>query len=270
MDQQSLAGEVARALIAVGARDLPQASRFWIVKRITEHGVFDLFTRERSPRGVEVDDPTPTMIAGAARVLVQASRRLDPRAQPLEAVGTAVPLYQLPFSDASKKYLELRGDWLALDTLAGSGGVAQYPDLATDVAEWTQFRTDWEAGNIDNSDIGGRLNAEVVRVNRVRATVLEHQSGKTVFVQDVPGNTQNIDPADATPGWDQAKAVDDWAKKSPFLNALTNPSDRARGIKLPGIPKLPGGIPGGLAIIVGVLLVGNQVLGAVVRKVVGA
>lgn len=287
--------ELERSLASAGFRELPDASRSWVYSKLAvaglrvgyapsyvnafdamigeqeklralaqiTHGSFDLTTHE--PVSYEVD--TPGDVLQAAHMLVETSRRLG-RPKPLEAVGTALPLYQLPWSDAAKKYVELRADWFALEEQAGPNGVAQYPDLKTDVAEWTQFRTDWESGAIDNSDVAGRLNAEVVRVNRVRATLLEHQSGKTVLVQDLPDRTQNIDTVQATPGGDAAKAVDDWAKRHPFIDALTNPAGPA--IKLPGLPKLPGGILGGLAIVGGTLLVANQVMGALVRKAVGA
>lgn len=292
--------ELERSLSSAGLHELPSASRSWVYAKLATaglrvgyapsyvnafdallgeqekrralarvtHGSFDLATPE--PVSYEVD--TPGDVLQAAHMLVETSRRLG-RPRPLEAVGDwtdYLPIYSYfsPPSEATKKYIELRADWLALQEQAGPGGVEQYPDLKTDVDEFTKFRTEWEAGTIKNSDIAGRLNAEVVRVNRVRATLLEHQSGKTVFVQDLPDPTKNIDTVTATPGGDAAQAVDDWAKKSPFLDALTNPAGPA--IKLPGFPKLPGGIFGGLAIIGGTLLVANQVLGALVRKAVGA
>lgn len=294
MDEQSFAEGMARALVLAGARELPQASRAWIVAG--GHGMFELATRERAPRTFAVDD--------TARMLVDASRRIDLRSLPLETIEVhcppgmvavkvsdghggsrmvcksiqtgawtdIIPAFALwdavtgPSAEAQKKYLELQADWAFFETQ----GVRNYSELATDVTEWHAFQVFWDSGKIPSEEIGGMLNAEVVRANRVRAVLQEKATGKTVFVQDLPDRTQNIDTTHATPLLPFAEAVDELCKKSPFCDALTNPSDRARGIKLPGFPKLPGGILGGIAIIGGSILVANAVIQAAVRKAFGA
>lgn len=218
----------------------------------------------------------------AAETLVNASRRLDPHAPPLEACPPGMVAERVsdgrgghrvvckpaavgalfgPSNEAVKRYALLRADWDGFE----AQGIGNYPELATDVQEWAQFRGAWEADTIPDNDLSGRLNAEIVRANRVKATLLEKATGKTVFVQDLPDRIPNIDTLSEVP---ISAAVDAWARQSPFVDALTNPAGPA--IKLPGLPKLPGGLLGGLAIIGGSLLAADVILKQLVRKALGS
>lgn len=157
-----------------------------------------------------------------------------------------------PSADAKQKYVELHADWDSYH----AQNVETYPELKTDALEWRQFCDDWDAGGIPSNDIAGRLNAEIIRSNRVRATLLEKQTGKTVNVQDLPGGQRkNIDDEHGSLFLQRVAApIDEWVKASPFLDHLTNPAGPA--IKIPGLPKFPGGILGGLAIVGGALVAG--------------
>jgi len=233
--------ELESSLVREGLRELPNASRAWIYRKLAVAG---LSVGSWSVDTAAVERPE---VRAAARALIAASHRVDLHAAPLGSfqVGDIVSTILGPSADAIAKYAELQADWEFFHTQ----GVDKYPDLATDVTEWNQFVSDWDSGSIDSTDLSGRLNAEIVRANRVRATLLEKASGQTVFVQDLPPDQKiaNINTEDTSAALSAAQAVDDWVKEHPFLDALTNPAGPA--IKIPGLPKLPGGIPGGLGIL---------------------
>lgn len=195
-----------------------------------------------------LDDSARALVAYARRAGATASSPSPDVGQLPSWLSPGAALWNAatgPSEEATKKYVELRADW---DSFYAQG-VEKYPDLATDVKEWKQFCDDWDLGNIPGTDISGRLNAEIIRANRVRATLIEKQTGKTTFVQDLPDRTANIDTEKGS--WflqNVATPVDTWAKSVPVLSDLTDPS----GAKLPGTHiKIPGGIFGAIAGAVG-------------------
>ena len=123
-----------------------------------------------------------------------------------------------PSSEAEATFRGLTADWEAFDRIGVGSKVL--PHLRQDVVDWRKFRDDWKAGDIDSSDIGGKLNAAVQSANRIRR---ELQSAKIVDPA-LTGDRQGLDVTQATNALKAAVPVDSFAKSVPGLAWLTDPT----------------------------------------------
>ena len=161
-----------------------------------------------------------TLEAGAA-ALVQTARRAGAR-YPYEAPPNLVPVGWWPgfgpSDEAESTYRQLRADWEAFER--DGVGSTKLPHLRQDVVEWRQFRDAWEAGSLPSNDLGGRLNAEVSRANRIRSEL----TGKTI-AELGPEVRRGVDVVNATAFTrDVAAPVEQWARDNPLVHALANPA----------------------------------------------
>lgn len=144
-----------------------------------------------------------------------------------------------PSSEATEKYQQLRADWAGYE----SQGVASHPDLGQDIAEWGLFKSQWEAGTIPSADIGGRLTGEVLRSNRVRASLVEKATNKFTAPQDLPHDqlTPGLDVTHATGPSKASVPIDAAARATPILNDITKPTTTP-GLGTPFAPGVLGKI----------------------------
>ncbi len=129
-----------------------------------------------------------------------------------------------PSAEAEATFRGLTADWEAFDRLGVGERILRH--LEKDKYEWRSFRAAWKSANIDSTDIGGRLNAEVHRANRVRRELADAK----VVDPALLGDRQGADVTDSTNALKASVPIDNWASKIPILNWATSPASSLKDL----------------------------------------
>lgn len=142
-------------------------------------------------------------------------------------------LFLGPSDEAKEKYAAIRADWASFEPQVTTNPKLAF--LKPDLEEWKKFSSAWEFSDWtptfqhpdlgEPSELGSRLNAEIIRANRVRAELASFAAQKHIAPQDMPEARRGIsDPAtDSTMGR-FAKRIDDWARSNSVIDWITKPN----------------------------------------------
>jgi len=138
-----------------------------------------------------------------------------------------------PNAAAEDLYRQLRADWEAFERVGV--GTTILPHLKPDLDAWRKFRDSWEGqpsapwssdDYLPGNEVGAKLDVQANTANRVRAELIQKQTGKFTAPVDLPK-----DQARKGLGTDEsttflkgaATSIDSWARDVPGLGWLTDP-----------------------------------------------